>query len=67
MPIWALIKQKKRKNFKASSEVNEKNQNGSKIPNFEKPKRSNKTFRQRLIDAYKARKAQKIAKKKRWR
>lgn len=60
-------KAKKRKNLKTSSEVNEKNQNGSKIPNFEKPKRSNKTFRQRIIDAYKARKAQKIAKKKGWR
>ena len=58
---------RKRKNLKTSSEVNEKNQNGSKIPNFEKPERSNKTFRQRLIDAYKARKAQKIAKKKGWR
>lgn len=55
---------RKRKSLKTSSEVNEKNQNGSKIPNFEKPKRSNKTFRQHLIDAYKARKAQKIAKKK---
>lgn len=60
-------KAKKRKSLKTSSEVNEKNQNGSKIPNFEKPKRSNKTFKQRLIDAYKARKAQKIAKKKGWR
>ena len=60
-------KEKKRKSLKTSSEVNEKSQNGSKIPNFEKPKRSNKTFRQRLIDAYKARKAQKIAKKKGWR
>lgn len=60
-------KAKKRKSLKTSSEVNEKNQNGSKIPNFEKPKRSDKTFRQRLIDAYKARKAQRIAKKKGWR
>lgn len=42
-------KAKKRKNLKTSSEVNEKNQNGSKIPNFEKSKRSNKTFKQRLI------------------
>ena len=60
-------KAKRRKSLKTTSEVNEKNQNGSKIPNFEKPKRSNKTFRQRLIDAYKARKAQRIAKKKGWR
>ena len=60
-------KAKRRKSLKTTSEVNEKNQNGSKIPNFEKPKRSNKTFRQRLIDAYKARRAQKIAKKKGWR
>ena len=60
-------KARKRKSLKTSSEVNEKNQNGSKIPNFEKPKRSDKTFRQRLIDAYKARKAQKIAKEKGWR
>lgn len=60
-------KAKRRKSLKTTSEVNEKNQNGSKISNFEKPKRSNKTFRQRLIDAYKARRAQKIAKKKGWR
>lgn len=45
-------KAKKRKNLKTSSEVNEKNQNGSKIPNFEKPKQSDKTFKQRLISAY---------------
>lgn len=57
---------RKRKNLKTYSEVNEKNQNGSKIPNFEKPKRSDKTFKQRLVAAYKARKAQKLAKKKGW-
>ena len=60
-------KAKKRKSLKTYSEVNEKNQNGSKIPNFEKSKHSDKSFRQRLIDAYKARKAQKIAKEKGWR
>lgn len=58
---------RKRKNLKTYSEVNEKNQNGSKIPNFEKSKQSDKTFKQRLIAAYKARKAQKLAKKKGWR
>ena len=58
---------RKRKNLKTTLEVNEKNQNGSKIPNFKKPKRSNKTFMQRLTDAYKSRRAQKIAKKKGWR